>query len=173
METQQRDEVIAALGLDYSAEFVPQSKSRNAKEKDLTLNWRVTLKRGGVELTTDYQQGIGHMPNYNFNARRTLEVAERERLAAEKGKYYTGVNNFASKHIPLPAPPLVDILYSLALDSDALDYTFEDWCGNFGYDTDSRTAEKLYRTCLDLAIKFRQLVGDEGMKQLREALQDY
>jgi hypothetical protein len=42
-----------------------------------------------------------------------------------------------------------DILDSLV--SDAWDYqqadSFEEWADNFGYDTDSRTAEKLYNQC--------------------------
>ena len=42
-----------------------------------------------------------------------------------------------------------------SLVSDAWSYlrsrSFEDWAGEFGYDTDSRKAEKIYQTLADLA----------------------
>lgn len=58
-------DTVSRLGLTIRAEFVPFSRSRNAKEKTPSLNWSVTLVRDGRDiLTTDYSAGMGHCPSY-------------------------------------------------------------------------------------------------------------
>ena len=51
--------------------------------------------------------------------------------------------------------------------------TFEEWAGDFGYDLDSRNAEKIYRACLDNALKLRAMLGNDALDKLRELFQDY
>ena len=64
-ETQITD-TAAKLGLTMTADFVPWSLSRNAGEKDPSLNWKITLHKDGRPfLTTDYMAGSGHCPSYN------------------------------------------------------------------------------------------------------------
>lgn len=71
-------------------------------------------------------------------------------------------------------PKAADVLYSLASNSDVLDYaTFEEWADCFGYDVDSRSSESTYRTCLELALKMRAGLGEAGLQSLRDACQDY
>lgn len=72
---------------------------------------------------------------------------------------------------------MIDVLSSLAMDcGDFLDgpITFEDWALGLGYDTDSRKAEAIYRTCQDTAAKLVKLFGSvETVRELAEATQDY
>ena len=146
------------LNIPYSAVFVPQSQSRNAGENLPSLNWRVTF--GAI--TTDYMQGIAHMPGYVHKIRRTVNDAQREENAAERG--IVGIK-------PLPKPKLVDVLYSLVMDADVLEYgCFEDWATYYGYSEDSREAEKIYRQCLDIALELRQLID---LDEAREAFEGY
>lgn len=160
---------LVADGLIYAAEFVPQSLSRNAGAKRPTINWRVTLSRKGRKpLTCDYSQGIAHRPGYN-HGRKTMDDAADDYLAAEGGK--TPIKNSRHHARPLPKPELADILYSLVSDSDVLEYPlFEDWAPDFGYDPDSREAEKIYRECLKNALALRQLIDIDAA---REAFADY
>lgn len=169
------DATIAALGLEYSARFVPQSQSRNAKEAQPSLNWVVTLKKGRTTLTTDYMQGIGHLPP-NSQKLGSYERQWYERNAAEHGK--TGrVPSWGHSLLnpkPLPAPLLRDVLCSLVLDAGVLDHaTFESWAEEYGYDTDSRKGERIYRACLEHGLKLRAMIGEKAMIELREAFQDY
>jgi hypothetical protein len=50
-----------------------------------------------------------------------------------------------------------------ALVSDAASYldarSFEDWCDELGYDHDSRTAERTYLACGEIAKKLTEFVG--------------
>lgn len=65
-------------------------------------------------------------------------------------------------------PPTVqDILYSLVSDAQcAHGNTFEDFCGELGYDSDSRKAEKLFHACRDTGAKLIRLFGDEQYLKL-------
>lgn len=163
-----------APDLQYRAEFVPQSKSRNAENKDPSLNWRVTFSRGGRELTTDYMQGIGHLPGYQqrgFNA-KSIAGDANVRKACEEGRSL-GADPWGPLGKKLDAPGVADVLHCLLMDAEVIDAgSFEEWASNYGYDTDSRKAESIYRACLDTALKLRAMLGDDLIGQLREALQD-
>ena len=43
---------------------------------------------------------------------------------------------------------------------------FEDWCSDFGYDTDSRKSEKTFKVCEHQAKRLRSFLGDSLYKQL-------
>ena len=65
-------------------------------------------------------------------------------------------------------PKVTDVLDCLASDSSSIDNArgFEDWCGDFGYDTDSRKAEKTFKVCEHQAKRLRSFLGDSLYKQL-------
>ena len=174
---------IEGLGLGYTAVFVPQSQSRN-KGKEPCLNWTVQITKGRQSLTADYMQGIGHLPNYSHAFSRLAVYDDAIRSACETGKsrivkHKNGydaaqADSFYAPQRKIPAPSLVDVLYSLVMDSNALDYpTFDAWAGDMGYDTDSREAERIYKACVEIALKLRAMVGDGPLSELRELFQGY
>ena len=61
------------------------------------------------------------------------------------------------------APTLDEVLECLASDAAGVENakTFEDWCGDYGYDTDSRKAEKTWKTVAQQADKLKSLLGAE------------
>jgi len=65
-------------------------------------------------------------------------------------------------------PELYDVLDCLA--SDAAGYenarSFEEWCGEYGYDTDSRKAERTYKTIGKQAEALKRVLGEELYKAL-------
>jgi len=163
--------VIRHLGLTVKSEFIPFTKSRNAEEKFPSLNWRVTLVRHGRDvLTTDYSAGCAHCPSYKQGARWTLEYDAIIRGECELGR---ALVKYSRPGVKIE-PDAIDVVHSLAMEADTLDHaTFESWAGDLGYDADSREAEKTYRACLESALKLRSALGDDGLRQLREACQDY
>jgi hypothetical protein len=71
-------------------------------------------------------------------------------------------------------PDPLDVVYSLISDSNVLDYGgFEGWAAEYGYDTDSRSAESTYRACLEIALQLRAAIGEAGIASLQTAFQDY
>lgn len=171
-------EKLVGAGLEYAAEFVPFSKSRNAKKAtkpgDLSLNWKVTLKRGGRSITTDYMQGVAHVPGYTQNTRWTADAWDALRYACENGKTIRRPGSAIPQTTAIPAPALADILYCLVSDAGALDCpTYEEWAADLGYDKDSRAGERIYRKCVRLGLELRAMLGEDGLAALRDASQDY
>ena len=62
-------------------------------------------------------------------------------------------------------PDAPGILNCLASDANGIENneaSFETWCSEYGYDTDSRSAERTFKACVESSRKLRQLVGDEA-----------
>ena len=58
-------------------------------------------------------------------------------------------------------------LYSLLLDADSIDYTFNEFCDNFGYNHDSMKANKIYKACIKTSKQLNRLFNADELKQLR------
>lgn len=183
---------IESHKLTMRAVFVPWSQSRNKGEKDergkprLSLNWVITIAKDGRDfLITDYSAGIGHCPSAKKKAPQGWPRPEKDwphfaaKFETEQGfeplRWFSWQGDGLSPDRKKPIlPDFIDVLYSLAMDSDVLEYpTFEQWAAEFGYDADSRKAETIYRACLEIALKMRAALGDAGLSALRDAAQDY
>lgn len=66
------------------------------------------------------------------------------------------------------APTAADVLDCLASDVQGVENThnFEDWAGEYGYDTDSRKAEAIYKTCLVQAKELKSFLSGAAYKEL-------
>lgn len=73
------------------------------------------------------------------------------------------------------APKLDDVAHSLLLDGAAHfdSETFVDWCANYGYDEDSRTAEAAFRTCDETGRTLLRALGRETVDALRNWASNY
>ncbi|MEN6623994.1 MAG: hypothetical protein ABFD50_20915 [Smithella sp.] len=65
-------------------------------------------------------------------------------------------------------PKPEDVLNALASDSSGVENarSFEDWASEYGYDTDSRKAEKIYKVCEKQAKKLNSFLGYEKYQEL-------
>lgn len=185
-------DICARAGVTMQADFVPFSQSRNAKPgKDgkawRSLNWRIRLfhrRASAPILETDYSQGEGYAPASKKTAAQMeaaarvmgLPVANAKRAMIdheiETGKIATGHHwaRGVSGGNPIPAPSIGDVLQSLARDADAMDHAgFEDWAAEYGYDADSRSAESVYRACMEIATKLRVGLGAPLLAEIRLA----
>lgn len=155
-----------------------------------SLNWRVTLlKRAYVYdgpsfkdappreiLTTDYMAGIAHIPGWRTFQKYERLAAGNEaiRLACEEGRCLDGLrlHSMTRGLTGVPGyvmPDSVGVFSSLCMDVDVIDYAnYESWAGEFGYDSDSRKGEAVYRACLEIALKLRAALGDEALTEARE-----
>lgn len=167
------DKVLESLQISMECEFIPWSKSKNfehgARLSKKTLNWKITIKKDGRDIiTTDYSAGIGHCPSYKQKFNFTLDEATALEYEVEHGKRAT-----TPKGSPI-LPKLSDVLHGLLIESETINYSsFEDWARDFGYDTDSRKAEKIYQECLKTALVLRNGLGDDILKKLREVFEGY
>lgn len=169
MEKSEIKNVIDALKLSVTFQFIPFSQSRNKAKKMLSLNYKATILHNGKELfTTDYMFGCSHCPSYK-QGKISIDTNN-----AIKSECETGRNANIYMRDRSIIPDTVDFFYCISSDCDVLNYSsFEDWADCFGYETDSRKAEKIYQECLKHALVMRNAITDKGLQKLAEAFQDY
>lgn len=66
-------------------------------------------------------------------------------------------------------PETGEVLDCLASDSAGIENArgdFEEWASEYGYDTDSRSAEKIFKICGRQAEKLKNFLGDEAYEEL-------
>lgn len=68
---------------------------------------------------------------------------------------YTGFYTQGSAHTR--SPDLTDVLSCLLSDAQYAEYDFEEFCGDMGYDTDSRRAERIHDACEQAAAGMSRL----------------
>lgn len=85
--------------------------------------------------------------------------------------YYTGLGHRVSGAPTAPTPAAV--LNGLFLDAAALAISFDGWCAEYGYDTDSRKALRTYQACRTNDKKLSRVIPEPVRAQLQELLQDY
>lgn len=159
----------------YRATFKPDAQPDAKKPSDLQIKWTIQIG----DTTFEYFAGIGHLPE-NAKPPESATVREGGLDSIMKNFRQVVCNGLHYKtgkpwHLePAAQPTAASVLYCVLSDAEAIDYpTFEEWAGTYGYDVDSRSAEKIYRACVESGLKLRRIFGDAGIAELRELLQDY
>lgn len=68
----------------------------------------------------------------------------------------------------LGEPTVADVVECLISDASGADQSFEDWCSDYGYDTDSRKDEATYKAVVKQTRELRRLLGDQTIGRLAE-----
>jgi hypothetical protein len=121
----------------------------------------VTIRAARIDARTDsgseWQADASH---WRVNIRRNGESFDIE---YSQGSAFQGAT-----------PNDTDVFNSLLLDTSEIDGTdFEEWCGNYGYDTDSRRAERMFNACKKTYENMRRLFSDGDLDELRELFADH
>lgn len=91
-----------------------------------------------------------------YTNRTTGESKPREYTARMTAHFSMGYGHHGAE------PTAADVLDCLASDSSSVDQSdFETWCGDLGYDPDSRKAEKTYKACQHAAKRLKAFLGDD------------
>lgn len=139
-------------------------------------SWQCTLKCGSREMSTTFTKGSGHriwqtrltLPHMGADARGFDRPKEfRAGRTAPMPSNPTKYDRAAYLAWTDPEPPTAaEVLDSLASDASSADQSFEDWCGDYGYDTDSRKAEAAYNACRETMFNLRKLLGARDLETL-------
>lgn len=78
-----------------------------------------------------------------------------------KRRRRTLVTPFGMGEAHTSEPTAEDVLECLLSDASGADQDFEQWAGEYGYDTDSRKAEQTYRQVVAQTAKLRRFLGDD------------
>lgn len=146
--------LLSTWNIQFSASLIGETIKDNNWECD---EWRVKL--GTIE--THYYTGTG--------CRKPKPGAFR--TTARKGT--VAYANWERANLQPVAPCAVDVIYSLLSDAEAADMSFNDWCDNFGYSSDSISAFDTYQQCCAIGQDLRKVFTAEQRARLSELLQDY
>ncbi len=170
--------ILADAGIAMTAKHVPTTFDPKSKDWQ-HIAWRVEFSSPRGKFSTDYKQGIGHLPAGMVPAggRYTIYELERVQFTLSTGMVPRkdsdlGSNiNFGAK--PLPKPEAADVVYSLVSDASAADYaSFEDWAADMGDDPDSRQAEKTFNLCRQIALDLFRVFGADVVEKLRPVVSE-
>lgn len=136
--------------------------------------WRLTLKK-------EFAPGDYRSESFEFFTGLGLRKPDESAMAKISAHSLKKVNKRAlaweehyKRYPDKPQTPHVaDLLNSLILDSSAVGQSFESWCSELGYDSDSRKAEATYRACQQNADKLARIFNRNDIAALKTALQDY
>jgi len=118
------------------------------------FQWRVRIGSQYFE----YRTGIGHATD--------IVPGSYKKLPADM---ITLSNVVPGKRLHVPtAKDILDCLFS---DADCGDITFENFCSEFGYDSDSMKAMNIYRDCQKNGTKLRMALH-EHYERVRKIIQE-
>lgn len=154
------DKQVAAylqeIGVEYKAYHLGESK-----EKDWEHDaWRCCFNNEGFEFKT----GLGH------RAPPTGWAAEN--IKQKYGRFAKTSKEWKDA-CTLMKPEAASVLQCLLSDAQASRESFEEWCSNFGYDTDSREALGTYLACQETHIRLLKLFKTAQLVHLENLLEDY
>lgn len=117
------------------------------------------LKQYGMKMTIEGQgtvadpfpgdSGRNRKPQY-FNHYKCVLGRGRKRHTFD---FYTGMGWTKD-------PTASDVLENVRTDCWSGELDFEEFCDEFGYDTDSRSAERIHRACVKQSNGVRRVMGD-------------
>ena len=99
------------------------------------------------------------------------------KIGDEAFQYYTGLGHRKYKgHKVAPAdsvgepqvPELFDVIWAIAQDATAIKSSFEDWAGDYGYDSDSIRAHRIYEQCVENGHRLGKLFSEELIESITE-----
>lgn len=183
----QANEFLKKTDTTFKAEFVKHGKHFD-DDKDNRDIYQITLKRGEREFKFNFGQSINdsglrlfhkgsnkrtnHKPfSVPQNIRELMATAETPQQKTrstyrfkdwfEREHFNLGGLSYDFGEVPTP----YDVLASL---TDYPQETFKDFCDNFGYDEDSRKAEKTYKAVVEEYKNVCMLWNESELEQLRE-----
>ena len=106
------------------------------------------VERDGIKLVATFGAAKKHNPEMPNNWRAQLKGFGRS-LTVD---FFGGSAVYDIK--------AEDVLSSLCLDASAGAQDFDEFCSEFGYDTDSRKAHDTWKACKVASRKIRQFLGD-------------
>lgn len=167
-EENEHTEAIAAqiAALKYEVKHLrdPIAQKDEKEWRNTADAWLFVFDNGS---TQEYYTGVGH---------RVAKWQQRDTISEFNRLKKANLTDHGFKifiEVSKPVKPTLDgLLSSLAMDSTAESQSFEDWCSDYGSDTDSRKAFETYTAC-QKSGKFLRGLGFKDLDALREFYSQY
>jgi len=158
--------VAKELGIEMITKFL-KNDYHFADDKDTRDIYKVTLKRGNRKYSFELGQSIMKSQYYqDKNTGRTYTLNGGNRTGGHKVTNPQYIENYCVL-IKGEEPTLYDVLACLTTQDPE---TFEDFCSSYGYDTDSRSAKKIYKAVVKEYDNMCKLFNDKELEVLNEIM---
>lgn len=157
----QANDFLEKTGTTFKAEFIAHKKhfQDDEDERDVYL---ITFEKNGRAKTLEFGQSLncsGQWIAYLPKGEREY-INDKKRAISLKSK---GVQ--VSKNKDFEIPNAYGVLSVIVKEDPD---TFDVFCSNFGYDTDSRKAEVIYKAVMNEWDKVQMLWSEKELELLRE-----
>lgn len=176
------DEELAKLEIKFHAVRIP-CREDSGFSKDACHAHCTFIFKNGVTLASEYSAGklsaLDHVTtekqavaayiratNNSGHSRHSfsdVSMAWRSRSRYERKPAWQEnvMDEIRKSWLPKPGSVFACLL------TDATEETFEDFCDNFGYDSDSRKAERIWQQCREVNDKFIRVLGRVKMEEFQ------
>lgn len=130
--------------------------------------YEIILSKGGRSFSFEFGQSITHSGKWLMDI--TANGYTKGQGLTDKGKkkaYQSFISwgKFCSRNKDFQAPTAYDVFTCLTKYDPG---TFEDFCSEFGYDSDSRKAEKIYKAVKNEYIQLCTLYSNAELELMAE-----
>jgi len=170
----QAEDFLKATGSTLKINFLKRGKHfpEDKEERDI---YEITLSRNNRSFTFTFGNSIAYSGEYKLFCQPygliTLTEEEKKEykyvkkaIAKKIGSTYLQNHEYCQNK-DFQAPTAYDILACLTKYDPE---TFEDFCLNYGYDTDSRQAEKIYNAVQNEYNNLKMLYSDDELALMAE-----
>lgn len=170
---QKADEFLKSTGATITTKFIEHGKHFEDDKEPRDI-YEVTISKGVRSFKVRFGQSIHHSGKYRLstyaknilkvNALHTTEEYQRaKKRGAQLGDPF--LKHDIRLNVNFEEPNAYDILACLQKYDVG---TFENFCSEFGYDVDSRKAEKVYKAFCEEFANVQKLFTDEEIERLQE-----
>lgn len=147
-------EFVKANGITMTAERVDANPSMDDAKMD---HWKCVLSRKVLREGFDTFHGYkGKLGAIKYSTRKITTI------------FSMGYGHGGRE------PEVGEVLACLASDARSVKWdSFEGWCGDMGYDADSRKAERIYKACEKIGEKLERFLGADVDEALKGVEMDY
>lgn len=165
---QQALDFLQSTNTTFKAEFLKYGKHFDDDKEDRDI-YSITLTRGQRSFTFNFGQSLNDSGfYYTVGSNKIMldrkELNRKDLKTSIKMRNNSFIPTLDKIHYPV-TPSAYDVLACLTKYDPG---TFENFCSEFGYDTDSRKAEKTYKAVVDEWKNIQALFTDSEIEQLQE-----
>lgn len=138
----------------------------NLRDTEHSHAWDVKLVGQGKSMVIQFSMGKAHREYRKF---RNMNEGGPSvvRVTRPTHQYQDQKESFERHHKPA-TPTLADVLPCLQSDLRAAEGSFENFCSEFGYDSDSISALKVYNKCCEYDKQLRGLMSGAEFHRFME-----
>lgn len=170
---QQAIDFLESTKTEFKAEFLRSGKYFD-DDKDERDIYQITLKRNGRQYSFEFGQSIAKSKRYQDKINKRIYTQSGGNLGDHNFRYLypkkfpktASEEKYGDfKIIQGEAPTAYDVLACLTKYDPG---TFENFCGDFGYDTDSRKAKKTYKAVVKEFRGLQTLFSESELTLMQE-----